>query len=117
MSPEKHRKTTGQWSGLCSSCKVVWETLGPRWEVSSREVGKQKERKRSERHSPFISLLGEGNDIQQCPFHPIVRKHKNEKWKGGTRKKRGTTAERRGKIQYNICFVITNYLIIIIMRK
>lgn len=78
MSPEKHRKTTGQWSGLCSSCKVVWETLGPRWEVSSREVGKQKERKRSERHSPFISLLGRGKWYSTMSFSP--HRQKTQKW-------------------------------------
>lgn len=85
---------------------------------SPQERWGNRKREREVRDTPrSFPCWGEGNDIQQCPFHRIVRKHKNEKWKGGTRKKRGTTAERRGKIQYNICFVITNYLIIIIMRK
>lgn len=24
---QRHRKTSGQWGGLCSGCKVVWETI------------------------------------------------------------------------------------------
>lgn len=48
MSPETHRKTTGQWSRLCSSCKVVWENLRPGWEVFSREMEGVRDRKRSE---------------------------------------------------------------------
>lgn len=42
---QRHRKTSGQWGGLCSSCKVVWETLRPGWEVFSRETEGERQKK------------------------------------------------------------------------
>lgn len=63
---------------------------------SPQERWGNRKREREVRDTPrSFPSWGEGNDIQQCPFHPIVRKHKNEKWKGGTR--RGRNEEQRLK--------------------
>lgn len=49
---------------------------------SPQERWGNRKREREVRDTPrSFPCWGEGNDIQQCPFHPIVRKHKNEKWR------------------------------------
>lgn len=72
---QRHRITSGQWGGLCSGCKVVWETLGPGWEVFSRERSREREKEReNERHSHFISLLGRVTQYSTMSFSPRVQR-------------------------------------------
>lgn len=70
MSPETHRKPTGQWGGLCSSCKVVWETLRPDWEVFSREIEGQKEKRET---FPFHFPPQQFNNVLFTPSSERMR--------------------------------------------
>lgn len=132
MSPETHRKPTGQWTGLCSSCKVVWETLRPGWEVFSREMEGERQRQREKWETfPFHLPPQQFNNVLFTPNSERMRTRRGggereKDAKRNSRKWRETNEEMQLKETYrdreedtesNICFLITNHPIIIIMRK
>lgn len=119
---QRHRKTTGQWGGLCSSGKVVWETLRPGWEVFSRETEGERD--------IFISLLSRVkklfNNVLFTPSSERMREGrglKRERCKAERQKVEGSKwrsapkLDRAEDTEHNICFLITNHPIIITMRK
>lgn len=117
---------------MCSSCKVVWETLGPGWEVFSIETEGERDRKISEKHSHFISLLSRlkkiFNNVLFTPSSERMRKRRSRRRKmqrGMAEKVKWREIDEeiqlketyRDREQDNICFLITNHPIIITMRK
>lgn len=89
---------------MCSSCKVVWETLGPGWEVFSREMEGERWKEKREAcpfHFPPQQSEMIFNNVLFTPGSERTRERRREERRGRTGEKKEEKQKGRKRREIN----------------